>query len=107
MMLKWFKQSAEGGDPRAWLHLAKIYRKKEKPGRARKCLREGARCNDVESIAEYGTMLVNGEGGPRKRKTGIVLLKRAARRGNGAANHMLGILCKQGDEDKDKIKYIK
>jgi TPR repeat protein len=70
-------------DPVAWSSLAAVYATADPPDlkRARQWYRRAALKEDERGMFEYGLMLIQGEGGPRRPANGRRYLERAAARG--------------------------
>ena len=66
--------------PAAWSNLAAVYATKEPPDlkRARSLYRRAALKRHDRGLFEYGLMLIQGEGGPKRPAQGRVYLERAA-----------------------------
>jgi TPR repeat protein len=73
----WIRRSPE---PAAWSNLAAVYATKHPPDlkRARKWYRRAALKGHDRGLFEYGLMLIQGEGGPRRPAYGRRYLERAA-----------------------------
>jgi len=70
-------------DPFAWSNLAAVYATADPPDlkRARHWYRRAALKGDDRGLLEYGLMLIQGEGGPRRPANGRRYLERAAAMG--------------------------
>ena len=69
--------------PDAWSNLAAVYATKHPPDliRARRWYRRAARRGQDRALFEYGLMLIQGEGGPKRPAHGRRYLERAAAQG--------------------------
>ena len=74
---RWVRRSP---GPAAWSNLAAVYATKSSPNlkRARYWYRRAALGNDARGLFEYGLMLIQGEGGPKRPGQGRRYLERAA-----------------------------
>jgi TPR repeat protein len=76
----WVRRSS---DPAAWANLAAVYATKRPPDlrRARQWYRRAALKGHDRGLFEYGLMLIQGEGGPKRPANGRRYLERAAASG--------------------------
>jgi TPR repeat protein len=74
---RWVRRSSE---PAAWSNLAAVYATKQPPDlkRARRWYRRAALKGHERGMFEYGLMLIQGEGGPKRPAQGRCHLERAA-----------------------------
>jgi TPR repeat protein len=77
----WIRRSS---DPDSWSNLAAVYATKQPPDlkRARHWYRRAALKGHDVGLFEYGLMLIQGEGGPKRPAQGRRYLERAAALGN-------------------------
>src|SRR5262245_10527 len=85
---RWLRRSP---GPDAWANLAAVYATKGRPDlkQARQWYWRAARRGHRRALFEYGLMLVQGEGGARRRKRGLECLRRAAATGDADARAVL------------------
>lgn len=91
----WVRRSSE---PAAWANLAAVYATKEPPDlkRARKWYRRAAQKRYDRALLEYGLMLIQGEGGPKRPAVGRRYLERAAALGQIDALKVLAYALSNG-----------
>jgi len=78
---RWLRRSP---GPDAWANVAAVYATKHPPDlkRARRWYWRGARRGHRRALFEFGLMLVQGEGGPKRHRRGLHYLRRAAAMGD-------------------------
>jgi TPR repeat protein len=91
----WIRRSSE---PAAWSNLAAVYATRQSPDlkRARHWYRRAALRGHDRSLFEYGLMLIQGEGGPKRPKQGRRYLERAAELGQVDALKVLAYSLSNG-----------
>jgi TPR repeat protein len=92
---RWVRRSSE---PAAWSNLAAVYATKQPPDlkRARRWYRRAALKGDDRGLFEYGLMLIQGEGGPKRPAQGRRYLERAAALGQVDALKVLAYALSHG-----------
>ena len=87
----WLRRSP---GPDAWANLAAAYATESPPDlkRARRWYLRAARCGHPRGLFEFGLMLVQGEGGPKRQRRGFHYLRRAAALGQDDARKVLDAL---------------
>jgi TPR repeat protein len=91
----WIRRSPE---PAAWSNLAAVYATKHPPDlkRARQWYRRAALKGHDRGLFEYGLMLIQGEGGPKRPTQGRLYLERAAASGQLDALKVLAYALSKG-----------
>lgn len=84
----WVRRSPS---PDAWANLAAVYATKHPPDlkRARRWCWRAARRGHQRALAEFGLMLINGEGGTPRHRRGLACIRRAAGMGDVNALRVL------------------
>jgi TPR repeat protein len=106
----WLRRSSE---PASWSNLAAVYATKQPPDlkRARKWYRRAALKGHDRGLFEYGLMLIQGEGGPRRPAQGRRYLERAAAVGQIDALKVLAYALSKGgysyQPSKQRAKPVK
>ncbi len=95
--LRWYGLAAAQGYPKASYNIGAIYRwgapgVPQDGARAREALAVAAAMDYPPAMAEYGHMLVHGEGGPKDVETGLAYLRMGAQLGDSDAMQWLGTL---------------
>lgn len=92
---RWVRRSSE---PAAWSNLAAVYATNQPPDlkRARRWYRRAALKGDNRGLFEYGLMLIQGEGGPKRPAQGRRYLERAAALGQLDALKVLAYALSHG-----------
>src|SRR5436309_14859645 len=93
---RWVRRSSE---PAAWSNLAAVYATRQPPDvkRARRWYRRAALKGNDRGMFEYGLMLIQGEGGPKRPAQGRRYLERAAAFGQIDALKVLAYAFSKGD----------
>jgi TPR repeat protein len=91
----WLRRSP---GPDAWSNLAAVYATKQPPDlkRARSWYRRAALKGHATGLFEYGLMLIQGEGGPKRPAQGQRYLERAAELGQISALEVLSYALSEG-----------
>ena len=91
----WLRRSP---GPDAWSNLAAVYATKQPPDlkRARGWYRRAALKGHATGLFEYGLMLIEGEGGPKRPAQGRRYLERAAELGQISALEVLAYALSEG-----------
>jgi TPR repeat protein len=106
----WVRRSSE---PAAWSNLAALYATRQPPDlkRARRWYRRAALKGDDRGLFEYGLMLIQGEGGPKRPAVGRRYLERAAAAGQIDALKVLEYALSHGgysfDPSPGRAKVVK
>ena len=90
--------------PDAWSNLAAVYATKTPPDlkRARQWYRRAALRGHARGLFEYGLMLIQGEGGPRRPSQGRLYLEKAAGQGQVDALKVLAHANTQSRKQTDR-----